>query len=168
MERISIEQVLMECALSFAKRSTCQRVKAGAVIAFDNHIISTGYNGNAPGREHCCDYWQKFYDSKASWKLQWPTYEDYLKSDSFKSSHREWSQKYELHAEMNAIIYAARRGIKIEGADIYTTYSPCIFCAKAIIHAGISRVFYHVLYDRPEGKEALEVLRENSIIMKEI
>lgn len=168
MERPSVEEVLMQCALNFAERSTCQRVKAGAVIAVENHIVSTGYNGNAPGKEHCCDHWRSVYDREPALQYSLPTYEEYLKSDGFKQGHRNWAQKYELHAEMNAIIYAARRGIEIEGADIYTTFSPCLFCAKAIIHAGIKRVFYHELYDRPEGHDALEVLKENSIFIKQI
>ena len=36
-----------------------------------------------------------------------------------------------LHAETNAI-----------GADIYTTYAPCIDCAKLIYQSGISKVYY--------------------------
>jgi dCMP deaminase len=93
-----------------------------------------------------------------------PTFEEYLQSDTFKQGHHNFALANELHAEMNAIIWAARRGIEIAGADIYTTYSPCIFCTKAIIQAGIKRVFYNVLYDRPEGQESLNTLLENNIV----
>lgn len=94
---------------------------------------------------------------------EYHTYNEFAKSQEFKDLHREWSIDHELHAEMNAIIYASRAGIPIEGANIYTTYSPCIFCTKAIIHAGIKKVFYHTLYDRPEGMRSLEILKENNI-----
>ena len=42
----------------------------------------------------------------------------------------------------NAIIQAARLGIKIEGATLYCTHQPCVICAKMIINAGIARVVY--------------------------
>ena len=158
----------MQCALNFAERSTCARIKAGAIIAVENHIISTGYNGNAPGKEHCYDYWERIYSNDSLLQRSYSTYEEYLRSDLFKQSHRSWAQKYEFHGEQNSIFYAAQRGIPINGADIYTVYSCCIFCAKAIIYSRISRVFYHIEYDRPEGKEALEVLEENGIIVQKV
>jgi len=168
MERPSINEVLMGCALDFAERSTCQRIKAGAVIAVEGHIVSTGYNGNAPGKEHCCDYFENLYYKEPALAHSLPTYEDYLQSETFKKVHHEWALSYELHAEMNAIIYAAKRGIEINGADIYTTYSPCIFCTKAIIQAGIKKVYYHTLYERKEGLESLEILKNNNIKLFQI
>lgn len=51
----------------------------------------------------------------------------------------------EVHAEINAIAFAARFGISTEGATIYVTVAPCVHCAKAIIQAGIKHV---VCYDR--------------------
>jgi len=168
MERLKIEQILMECALAFAKRSTCARVKAGAVIAVENHIVSTGYNGNAPGKEHCSDYFFYLWNHIKELQDLYPIYEEYLKSNTFKQSHRIWATSHELHAEMNAIIYAARKGIPIVGGDIYTTYSPCIFCTKAIIHAGLKKVFYHTLYDREEGGESIKILHDNNIICQQL
>ncbi len=49
--------------------------------------------------------------------------------------------KYDLvcHAEMNAIIQCARNGTSPIGMTIYTTFSPCVHCALAIIQAGIVR-----------------------------
>jgi dCMP deaminase len=47
----------------------------------------------------------------------------------------------EVHAEANAIAWAARRGISTEGATLYTTMVPCIECAKLIIQAGIKQVY---------------------------
>ncbi|MCK5083138.1 MAG: dCMP deaminase, partial [Candidatus Omnitrophica bacterium] len=45
-----------------------------------------------------------------------------------------------VHAEMNALIQAAKRGHSIEGATAYVTNMPCTTCAKALITAGIERV----------------------------
>lgn len=47
-----------------------------------------------------------------------------------------------VHAEMNAIAHAARRGIGIAGASLYTTTYPCHGCARHILAAGIAEVFY--------------------------
>ena len=65
-----------------------------------------------------------------------------------------------LHAEQNAIIQAAKFGISIEGATIYTTHCPCITCAKMIVNAGIKRVVYGKEY---ADKRGLELLREAGI-----
>lgn len=47
-----------------------------------------------------------------------------------------------VHAEANAIAFAAKSGIKTKGATIYTTHSPCKACAQLIINAGIKVVLY--------------------------
>jgi dCMP deaminase len=44
------------------------------------------------------------------------------------------------HAERNAILEAARRGLATEGGLIATTFFPCIDCARAIVGAGLSCV----------------------------
>jgi deoxycytidylate deaminase len=47
-----------------------------------------------------------------------------------------------VHAEMAALIDAARRGVAVDGHSIYVTTFPCHNCAKHIIAAGIRRVVY--------------------------
>ncbi len=61
-----------------------------------------------------------------------------------------------LHAEQNAIIQAAKFGISIDGATLYTTHCPCITCAKMIINAGIKRVVYGKDYADKRGLELLK------------
>jgi len=51
-----------------------------------------------------------------------------------------------VHAEANAIIQAAKNGTSIDGADIYTTASPCWPCFKLIANAGIKRIVYGEFY----------------------
>ena len=48
----------------------------------------------------------------------------------------------DAHAEMEAILSAARLGIPIKGRTLYSTTFPCHNCAKLIVAGGISRVFY--------------------------
>lgn len=48
----------------------------------------------------------------------------------------------QVHAEMAAIIDAARRGVAVDGHSMYVTTFPCHNCAKHIVAAGIRRVIY--------------------------
>jgi dCMP deaminase len=125
----------MNVAEEFAQRSTCASKKVGAVIVRDNRPISTGYNGDYSGAENC------------SGILTCLTLEGRCGGDT-------------IHAEMNAILFAARNGIKTEGASIYVTCCPCKNCAKAIIQAGITSVYFKETYRDMSG---LTILRAANI-----
>ncbi|MFH6786302.1 MULTISPECIES: anti-phage dCTP deaminase [Methylobacterium] len=58
-----------------------------------------------------------------------------------------------IHAEMNAITDAARKGISIDGDVLYCTTFPCHLCAKHIISAGIKRVVYIEPYPKSYATE---------------
>jgi deoxycytidylate deaminase len=58
-----------------------------------------------------------------------------------------------VHAEMAAISNAARRGIAIKNSTLYCTTFPCHMCARHIIAAGISRVFYIEPYPKSLTKQ---------------
>ena len=47
-----------------------------------------------------------------------------------------------VHAEQNAIMFAARTGIRLKGSWLYTTHSPCNTCAMLIVQSGIIGVTY--------------------------
>ena len=126
--RVPQSLIHMAAALLWATRSTCKRLQVGAVLAKGGRTISTGYNGAPSGLPHCND-------------------------ENCKSQPQ---CKRTVHAEMNAILFAARYGISTEGAELYTTHSPCIDCAKAIINAGIKKVYYIEEYRNREGLELLE------------
>ena len=53
--RPSWDDYFMDVVLSIAKRGTCERGRAGAVIAKDKKILSTGYVGSPAGLPHCDD-----------------------------------------------------------------------------------------------------------------
>ena len=107
-------------AKEIASASKCVSKQVGAVIVKNGRILSTGYNGTPSGYTNCCDYWNNQYTKE----------------------HHLWSKTYEIHAEMNAIIWAARKGISIEGATIYVTLEPCSECSKNLIASGIKRIVY--------------------------
>jgi len=60
-----------------------------------------------------------------------------------------------VHAEQNAICQAARRGIVIEGAAIYTRMTPCRTCAMLLINCGIKRVVCERKYQLATESEQL-------------
>jgi deoxycytidylate deaminase len=64
-----------------------------------------------------------------------------------------------VHAEMAAIVDAARRGVAIASLDLYTTTFPCHVCARHIVEAGIRRV----IYNEPYPKSLAEFLHLDSI-----
>lgn len=61
-----------------------------------------------------------------------------------------------IHAEMNAIAFAAKEGLAIDGCTLYCSMSPCINCAKIILNSGIKRVVYFEEYRLRDGVELLE------------
>lgn len=111
----------------------------GAVIVSDaKQIVATGFNGLPRG-----------FEDRAE-RLERPA-------------------KYELivHAELNAIIQCARNGVSPLGCCVYTSFSPCVSCAIAMVQAGISRV---VTWE-PDlvGADAhwLESIRKAQSVMRE-
>lgn len=70
-----------------------------------------------------------------------------------------------VHAEMNAIAYAAKKGIRLEGAQVYLTLSPCEKCAETMIQAGIIEVYYIEQYRCTRG---IELLNRHNVKTKQI
>lgn len=123
-------RIFLEVASTISKMSKCVSYQVGAVIVKDGRIISTGYNGTPAGYMNCCE--------------RFPHYNPTIDRDE----HRQFSDKFELHAELNAILYAARHGASIEGATLYCTVEPCINCAKNMTQSGIKEIYFSRVYDR--------------------
>jgi dCMP deaminase len=60
-----------------------------------------------------------------------------------------------VHAEANAIVFAARYGMSTDGAEMYMTHAPCLTCAKLIINAGILVVYYETPFRDMSGVNLL-------------
>jgi dCMP deaminase len=117
--RASWDEYFMNIAREVATRSTCDRKFVGAVIVRDRSILATGYNGSIRGLAHCDD-------------------DGHLMEDG----HCVRT----VHAEANAIVQAARNGVRIEDASIYVTASPCWGCFRLIGNAGIKRIVFGEFY----------------------
>lgn len=122
-KRPSWDDYFMKMAQVISERSTCLRRQVGAVIVKDKQILSTGYNGSPTGLQHCAEV------GCLRQKLQIPSGE---RTEICRA----------VHAEQNALVQAAKFGVKIEGAVIYITHQPCVLCTKMIINAGIKQVIY--------------------------
>lgn len=122
-------QVFINIARQMASLSHCVSYKVGCVFVKDGRILSTGYNGT-PAGYHNCDTIFPFYNKETNREL-----------------HREFSNMYEIHAEQNAIIFAAKEGISLKESSVYCTVEPCIHCTKMLIAIGVKNVYIDQLYD---------------------
>lgn len=137
-----------------ATRATCDRRFVGSVLVKDNRIIGTGYNGAIPGQPHCTDP-EEFLQCVRCGRKE-PMLKDWICPDSLcRGSMRPQKGGHEIednhcrrvvHAEMNALLSAARLGNSTEGAVIYCNTLPCYDCFKALVTAGIKEVVYSGIY----------------------
>ena len=140
MARPEFDDIYMELAVKIAQRSHCIKRHVGAVLTKETRIVSVGYNG-PPAGTHNCD--EEFPDTGCA-------------LDS------KGSCSLAIHAEQNAILYAAKNKVNIKGCTLYVSLSPCLSCARIIYTMGINRVVYLNSYaaykglPKDEGLEFLE------------
>lgn len=56
-----------------------------------------------------------------------------------------------VHAEINAVVFAAVNRQTPEGATLYVTHAPCLACSGPLINAKIVRVVYDTPYGSNDG-----------------
>jgi dCMP deaminase len=61
-----------------------------------------------------------------------------------------------IHAEAGAIAEAARKGISLDGADMYVSTFPCPNCAKLIVRSGIKKIAYVSGYSLVDAYDILK------------
>jgi dCMP deaminase len=64
--------------------------------------------------------------------------------------------KISVHAEVNALAFAARHGVATDQAEMHITFSPCVNCAMLIINAGVIRVVWDQSYRISDGIELMK------------
>lgn len=124
----------MNIAVAVRKRANCCGRRVGAVLVRNERIVSTGYNGTPEGMTNCEDGGCVRCSD----------------ADMYKAG-----EGYDVcicvHAEQNALLSAARFGIAVEGAIIYTTIRPCFGCAKELLQARVLGIrFLHSWSPRTE------------------
>lgn len=137
----------MNLAANLALRSHCVKQQVGAVLAKDTRIVSLGYNG-PPAGTHNCDE-------------EWP--------ETGCARDRKGSCYLALHAEANAILYAAKNKVDLQGCTLYVTLSPCLACARIIYSVGIKHVYFlnsYAAYKGIEVDEGVEFLRKFGVCVE--
>ena len=132
MKRIDKENYYLDIAETVLERSTCLRRCYGAIIVKNDEIVSTGYNGAPRGRKNCIDLG---YCTREAMNI--PSGERYELCRS-------------VHAEMNAIISAARRdtlgstlylaGREAATGELLRHATSCSMCRRQVINSGLERV----------------------------
>jgi len=114
MDRPGWDEYFLEIARIVAVRCTCDRgPKKGCVLTKNNRILATGYAGSPPGQPHCDDVGHLMVNNHC------------LRT---------------IHCERNALNFAARYGVPVEGATCYITQSPCFKCTQDLVSAGVVRI----------------------------
>ena len=130
--RVSWDVYFMSIAREVAMRSTCDRKWVGAVVVRDRSILATGYNGSIRGQPHCDEAGHLMEDGHCV---------------------------RTIHAEANAILQAARHGVRLKDSEIYVTASPCWPCFKLIANAGIVHIAFGELYRDARIYDAARAVR---------
>ena len=159
MNRPSWDEYFIMLAKLVSVRSTCNSRKIGAVIVRKNRILATGYNGAVHGAPHCIDRGPDFC----------------LRRSIGAHDAEKYNYCISSHAEVNAIDQAARFGISLDGATLYSTLEPCNWCFKQLIQAGIREIYFEKSYDSKnkefdmywrkimESNETIKVFKQISI-----
>ena len=117
---------IMGVAELFARRSTCDRLHVGAVFSIEGRILATGFNGAPAGIRHC------------------------------PSGPHDGPCKTAVHAEQNAVAFAAARGISLAGSTLVITHMPCLNCSLMLVNTGILGVVYERPFRDTSGIELLD------------
>ena len=147
-QRPSWDDYFMEVAHAISKRATCDRGRSGCVIAKDRHLIVTGYVGSPLGFDHC---------DEAGHDLKRVTDEKGMTSEHCMRT---------VHAEQNAICQAAKLGVSIDGATVYTRMTPCRTCAMLLINSGIKRVVCERKYQKAAESEEMLARADVELVYK--
>lgn len=102
-----------------ASFGTCLSRKVGAVLVVDNKIVSVAYAGAANNYKNCETCYRKENNVPSGTMLD---------------------KCYSVHAEQRIIFDALKKGIDLTNSVLYINCTPCITCAKFIVHLGIKRV----------------------------
>ena len=130
-----------------ATLSHAVRKKVGRILVTPENLQIGAYNGQPSGWDNVCE------DTHTTDDPHFEPFE-YLVTKSTV-----------IHAELNAILHAARQGVSVKGSTIYISLSPCASCSAMIAQAGIKRVVYMEEYRDVSG---INLLKEHGIIVEQL
>lgn len=141
MTRPDWDSYFLIIADAVSLRMSCDRARVGAIIVSDDkRILSTGYGGAPSG-------WQDCYEAG----------HELVEINGRQSCVRT------IHAEENAIVTAAKFGMKLDGGTLYTTVNTCYNCLKRVCQVGIKRIVYGAEYIGGASVDVMAVANEHGI-----
>jgi len=182
MYKEKTNKLMLGIAKTLSEDTKCKKLKVGAVIVRDKRIISSGVNGSLKNFSNKCE--DTFIECPKCGKFI-PT-EDFNENETlsnmlsyncdcnYRLNYEEENFKrrfiyntlpHIIHAEENAIIFAAKHGINIDDSSIYVTHLPCMSCARMIIASGIKEVFYIDEYKNDDSKK---LFKDNNIKIRQM
>jgi dCMP deaminase len=132
-QRPDRDRYYMGIACAIRKRANCLGKKVGAVLVLEDRIIAAGYNGTPENMQNC--------DEGGC---------DRCSNREHYTSGSGYDVCICVHAEQNALLSAARFGISVRGATLYTTVRPCFGCTKELLQAQVSSVYYLHDWQHPD------------------
>lgn len=135
------KNLYMDLALRIAEMSHAKRLKVGSVIVKNNNIISFGWNGMPSGWDNNCEI----------------EISQVVDIDNRTITPSQTVTRPEvLHSEQNALMKLCRSTYSSDDAQLFTTHTPCLQCAKLIYQSGIKSVFFRNEYRDSSGVEFLK------------
>lgn len=138
------DDYFMKLAEEISTNSNCRR-QVGAVIVRNNKFLVAGYNAVPFGLKSCSELGGCMRQKDG---IPSGTRQEYCRA---------------VHAEQNAIIEAAIRGIFIGGATLYVTTYPCSICARMLINCQLERIVYAGDY---QDENSHKMLSESNIVVE--
>ncbi len=135
--QFELDGVYMHTAMKYAQMSKAIRAKVGAVLITNTGVIIPGFNGTPVGLNNVCEEW-------------------FTELEDHKIVTKNRTKPEVIHAELNAILKAAKEGISCLNATVYVTLSPCVQCSAMLINAGIKELVYNQVYRDTKGLELLQ------------
>lgn len=137
-----LDKVYMSMAESIATLSKARRSKVGCVLVTPENVMLASFNGTPSGWDNRC--------------------EDVHETELFEHLV---TKPTVIHAELNAILHAARQGVSVKEATLYTTLSCCAACSAMVAQAGVKRVVYKEEYRDSSG---INMLKEHGIVVEQL
>ena len=142
-----LDKVYMQNAVNMATLSHAVRKKVGCILVTPENLQIGAYNGTPNGWSNCCEY------------------EETIDDLHFKPTTYLVTHNYVIHAELNAILHAARKGVSVKDSTIYVSLAPCSACSAMIAQAGIKRVVFKEDYRDMSG---IALLKEHGIVVEQL
>ena len=137
------DSLYMGIAICYSQLSKAVRATVGACLVTEHGVVLGGVNGMPTGGSNVC--------------------EDTV-LESYPNTFVLVTKPECIHAELNAILKAAKEGVSCFNATMYTTLSPCKPCAAMLINAGIKKLVYQQEYRDNSG---VQLLQQHGITVEE-